>query len=290
MNLESLWSRWRYQPQKVIFVALVSLLAIGTVKGSLAQNSQPQDGVFIPLIVNEQVVGNEQIVGNEQAANSENDHDHLHIGHIPENGRFTTNDGQAMSWPPQVKYAKDVVWDTNAEQIAASQLTELDAVAVVASSNAEFSALLGERFMFISAKPIQKKWQEIVQGYKVTYFSYSNNITIEALITDEEVDDIITYTAAEYQPPLRQNEVDEAIVIARQYWQGQGNSRVNELQGFTIQTFKTDGGGGFYDTRMSYVSFHLNETAKPELLTWVDLTNQTVLRAAIDQGGVQHVQ
>lgn len=284
MNSKSLLFNWRYQPRKIFFIVFVSLLTIGTVKGSLAQNSQPRDGVFIPLVVNEQGAGNEQAVG------SVDNHDHLHIGHLPENGRFTTNDGLAMSWPPQIKYIKDVVWDTNATQIEASQLTEFGTIATVASSNAEFRELLGERFTFISAIPIQEKWQEALQGHQVTYFSYSNNITIEAFIDGEEVDDIATYAAAEYQPPLRQNEVDEAIVIARQYWQEQGNTRVNDLQGFTIQTFRTDGDGGYYDTRMSYVSFHLDELSEPELLTWVDLTTQTVLRAAIDQGGVQYEQ
>lgn len=284
MNSKSLLFNWRYQPRKIFFIVFVSLLIIGTVKGSLAQDSQPRGDVFIPLVVNEQGAGN------EQAAGSADDHDHLHIGHLPENGRFTANDGLAMSWPPQIKYIKDVVWDTNATQIEASQLTEFGTIATVASSNAEFRELLGERFTFISAIPIQEKWQEALQGHQVTYFSYSNNITIEAFIDGEEVDDIVTYAAAEYQPPLRQNEVDEAIVIARQYWQEQGNTRVNDLQGFTIQTFRTDGDGGYYDTRMSYVSFHLDELSEPELLTWVDLTTQTVLRAAIDQGGVQYEQ
>lgn len=252
-------------------------------KGSFAQNAQPQIGVFLPLIMGEQVAA-------EEAASNSDGHDHLHIGHIPENGRFTTNDGQAMSWPPQVKYLKDVEWNANTNQVVAGQIAETDTVVITASSNAEIISLLGERYTFISAKPVQEKWQEGIDGHRITYFSYSNNITIEAIVTDEAVETINTFTAAEYQPPLRQNEVDAAIVIARKYWQEQGNSRVNELQGFTIQTFKTDDGGGYYDTRMSYVSFHLDETSEPELLTWVDLTSQTVIRAAIDQGGVQHVQ
>jgi len=284
MQLKTLLFTRQHLSKRLLFIiGLVGLLPFIAIKGSFAQNAQPQTGIFLPLIVGEQTA-------TEQTTNNADGHDHLHIGHIPEDGRFTTNNGQTMSWPPQVKYIEDTQWNTNTTQVIAGQITETDTVATIATSNPEIILLLGERFTFISAQPIQEKWQDGIDGHRITYFSYSNNITIETVVADEAVQEINTYAASEYQPPLRQNEVDEAIIIARQYWQEQGNSRVNELQGFTIQTFKTDDGGGYYDTRMSYVSFHLNETAAPELLTWVDLTTQTVIRAAIDQGGVQHVQ
>jgi hypothetical protein len=41
-------------------------------------------------------------------------------------------------------------------------------------------------------------------------------------------------------------------------------------------------GNGFYDTRVIYISFHLDSSSVPEFVAWVDLTSQKVMKA---QGG-----
>lgn len=283
MKFLKLISARRYRSLLLLFMGVIGLLAVATVEGSLAQSTQNSNGVFLPIVVGELEQSREQV-------HDHSTHTHEHIGHISADGRFTGTDGSNISWPPQVKNIEEVVWDNNIEPAIDTQLSAAFSIATTAYANQEVRSLLGERFSFISANPLQKKWSNNIIGHEVVYFSYSNNITIEAVILNGKVDNIRTFAASEYQPPLRNNEVEDAIAIARTYWQEQGNRRVDALQGFTIQTFKTDGDGGYYDTRMSYVSFHIDETSAPELLTWVDLTNQTVVRAAIDQGGEIDVQ
>jgi len=196
----------RYRSQLFLFMGMVGLLAIATVKGSFAQSSQSNDGVYLPIVVSGQAQEREQAVNNQDG----HDHsDHDHIGHIPEHGRFTTNDGNDMSWPPQVKYIEDIQWDSNAAQAVEGPITAAFNVASTAYADSEVRSLLGNRFTFISSNPIQEKWSDEISGQEVTYFSYSNNITIEAIVNGGEVDNITTYEASAYQPPLRKNEVEE---------------------------------------------------------------------------------
>ena len=258
----------------------------GTNPGGDNDGNEPN--IFIPFVsMNE----NRQIPNTNDGHDA---HDHTAIGHIPEQGRFTSNDGEVQSWPPQIKYIDEVNWDNRVSAAMLEQKASVNAATVITEQDSRVQAALGERYTFISANPIRKKGVESDLGEEVTYFSYSNNVTIEVTLRDGTVEAVETVDASEHQPPLMQNEVDAAIEIARRFWQERGNSRVDALQGFTIQTFRTEGAGGFYSTRMTYVSFHVDSTKKPELLTWVDLTTDTVFKAAIDHGsesgGLQYVQ
>lgn len=283
----------RIKPRWLALLSLMSVLFImpnqsGFAQGPTQEPARDQQ-VFLPLFDASITVPSATQTGQENV-NGHIDHEHTGIGHIPHNGRFTTNNGQVNSWPPQVKYIDDVVWHTAPAEVRASQVTIEENIAQAAAQDEAVSELLGQRYTFIDTASIREKWQEGNSGHKVTFFSYSNNITIEVVVQDGIIASIDTFAPADYQPPLRQNEVEEAAAIARQYWLDQGNSRVNELRGFTIQTFVTEGDGGYYDSRMTYVSFHVDELSIPELLTWVDLTTQSVVRAAIDVEGVQYEQ
>lgn len=265
---------------------MLAILGISIFIGSPKSNTSAQDvatnEVFLP------------IVNSQSNSPADAEHDHTGIGHIPEHGRFTANDGHVQSWPPQVKYIDEMAWDNRLSAAIAMAAVEVDAAISITAQDSELGERLGERYTFINAHPIREKGNDAVLGQRVTYFSYSNNVTIKAIVRNGAVATIETIAASDWQPSLKQNEVDAAIDIARQYWQGKGNSRVNNLQGFTIQTFQTEGAGGYYDTRMTYVSFHMDEVSNPELLTWVDLTTETVFKAAVDNGiengGVQYVQ
>lgn len=285
----------------LILLTLGTLILISAPGGDSSAQDISSNNIFIPIFGSSSGKNNEaqnslDMLNSEQVSepHEEDGHDHDGVGHIPEHGRFTTNDGTEQSWPPQVKYIDEVVWDDRVTAAMVELESEVNAAAAATNQATDIRELLGERYVFISAHPIRIKGVEGVQGQRVTYFSYSNNMTIEAVVNNHSVESFETIAASEWQPSLRQKEVDAAIEIARQYWQEQGNRRVEHLEGFTIQTFRTEGGGGYYDTRMTYVSFHMDETSPPELLTWVDLTTETIYRAAIDKGsdngGVQYVQ
>lgn len=278
-----------FHPKWLLPIGLIGLVLLIPIGNTLAQEPGTSNRIYIPLVGNEQA-SNEETQQGQSATDGHAEHGHSIAGHISEYGRFTTNNGQYMSWPPQVKYIQNVTWDSAEVETRTVRNSAETGATAVATQNNEVQALLGERYTFISATPIEDKWVEETRGYKVTYFSYSNNLTVEATVNEGAVASVETYSASDFQPPLRQNEVDAAIKIARAYWTELGNERVDALQGFTIQTFQTEGDGGYYDTRMSYVSFHVDETAPPELLTWVDLTNETVVKAAIDVDGVQYEQ
>lgn len=282
-------SKQYFRPRWLTLLGLISVLLIMPNQSGLAQEPTQENQVFLPLF-NASIPALNATETGQESSDGHIDHEHVGIGHIPHNGRFTTNNGQVNSWPPQVKYIDDVVWHTAAAEVHASQVTIEESIAQTALQDENVLDRLGERYTFIDTAPIREKWQEGNSGHKVTFFSYSNNITIEVIVQDGIIASIDTFAPADYQPPLRQNEVEEAADIARQYWLDQGNNRVNELRGFTIQTFVTEGEGGYYNSRMTYVSFHVDEISVPELLTWVDLTTQTVVRAAVDVEGVQYEQ
>ncbi|MGC4098379.1 MAG: hypothetical protein QM706_14795 [Nitrospira sp.] len=83
--------------------------------------------------------------------------------------------------------------------------------------------------------------------------------------------------ASEYQPEVSDEEVAEAAQLARNYFVRQGFKRIAGLRAYGILAYKPDG-NGFYDTRVIYVSFHKHDDAPPQLMAWVDLTNQRILQ------------
>ena len=94
--------------------------------------------------------------------------------------------------------------------------------------------------------------------------------------------DTVTVTPASLdQPPLSEQEMAEAIALARAYWRSEGNSEVEALTGYAIQTFQPDGTP--FPTRMSYVSFHVESPEAPLYANNVDLSTKTVERSGVEQ-------
>lgn len=108
-------------------------------------------------------------------------------------------------------------------------------------------------------------------------FSHDRNATVEVGFDAKENIEAVTFTpASEYQPEVTDEEIEEAKKLARNYFRSQGK-RIAGLRGYGILAYRPEG-NGFYSDRVLYVSFHKDDDAPPQLMAWVDLTNQRILQ------------
>ena len=114
---------------------------------------------------------------------------------------------------------------------------------------------------------------------RVTYFSYTQRSTVEALVSDGQVSDFTSTPAAEYQPSLIPAEVTQAVTIVLDTLQSVSHPRVSVLKGFGILAIPSDGPRAFFAHRVVYVSFHTREDARPEYVAWVDITDRSVVES-----------
>ncbi len=202
---------------------------------------------------------------------------------LDDEGRFT---GPGEVWPPQPKDATDIVerTDIGLSVLAGDDniLERLDEAAgaerapseVLASDEAVIEAL-GDRHNLIAAEAAADGVTRYV------YYSLSSNQTVDVTVTGDSVSELLLIAPDEFQPELSQAEKDQAVELARAHWEDRRDRRIGSLQGYSILTFKPD--GSYHDTRMVYVSFHVDEDSRPELLAWVDLATGEVVRSEVDR-------
>ena len=195
------------------------------------------------------------------------------------------HDHSNLTWPPTPRGATDIVVRSEAEaqrQSQATGLARLNALDQKVRANPLVAAALGQRatrVAFINVE-IDAKAKAAGEPSRLVYFNRETNTTVQVLLGPSEI--ILTSPADLYQPDLAEAEEQEAITIARRYFAAAGNSRVTALRGYTIMAYPPNQ-KGFYSTRMAYVSFHLDDDARPEFEAWVDLSNQRVTKAQGDQ-------
>ena len=209
----------------------------------------------------------------EQAADDPTKLDH--------DGRFT---GPGEVWPPQPKDATDIVERSDAEIAAepqAARMAALDAAAPadqapseIAANDANVQSAIGEANNLIAA-------EEIDGTTRMIWYSLSNNQTVDIEVQGGQVTSLVTAAPGTFQPELSDAEKDAAIAVARAHWVAKGDRRIDGLAGFAILAFQP--GGAYYDTRMVYVSFHIDEDERPELLTWVDLVSGDVIKSEVER-------
>jgi len=210
----------------------------------------------------------------DESSQQHSNHTHL------DTNRFTAigND-----WPPQPKNMENIVWlRSNISGRATPNRDEALATSISADDVSE----LGERFTYVSTRSIGEKGSSSSQKI-MTFFSHSNNSTVEVEIDNGSVGEINQTSPSKYQPPLTTEEVKDAVKIARESFLQNGVSRIEELKGYGILAFKkrsemTSTNGGFFDTRVAYISFHEHVDARPEFVAWVDLSEGTVIKSRED--------
>ncbi len=202
---------------------------------------------------------------------------------LDNDGRFT---GPGEVWPPQPKGATDIV-ERSADEIAAvepaARVRMLDAQAVeddrrspsqVLAADIGVAEALGDRYNLIAA--------EAVDGVdRFIYYSLATNQTVDVTVDGDALADLTTHRPGVFQPELSHREKLAAVDVARAHWEAKGDARIDTLQGYSILAFQP--GGAYYDTRMVYVSFHIDEDSRPELLAWVDLVTGQVTKSEVDR-------
>lgn len=266
--------RLRQNTNVILFILIASLL-VQPVQGQDSSVSQVgETQTFLPFVSSQFDVINAANHQDDQGNDNAHNRIHHHANEDRNRSRFAALSGE---WPPQSKSMRNIEWnDTSA---VLNKIAQRRAKNTVALRNAAVQEALGERFVYIGTEELARKGNRGRTDVRNTYFSHTNNQTIEVTVEQNQVTDIRLMDAAEYQPPLAPEEVGEAISIARNYFDGQGVSRVAELEGFTILTFPGEGEGNFYANRVGYVSFHPDADTPPEYVAWVDLTNQVVVES-----------
>ena len=197
---------------------------------------------------------------------------HFH-GQLRSNGRFLSTQ---QDFPPQHKGIERITYmhssEDGADHDRRARIHEL------IRRDAASRTLLGERFAFIGIVEVATKDNPSDTRRKATYYSHSNNQTVEILIQDDAILSSNTFAAREYQPPLAEDEVRAAVSIARQHWSSHDGGRVSTMAGYGILAFEPDG-SGFFNDRVVYVTFHRSLEDRPEYVAYVDLTGNTVIRS-----------
>lgn len=200
---------------------------------------------------------------------------------LDDDGRFT---GPGEVWPPQPRGATDIVHRSAADIAPVevqAKLEQLDAAAAPTQSPSEVlaadddvAAALGERHNLIAAETIDG-------ADRLVYYSLSTNQTIDVTVETGAVTALTLHAPGDFQPELSHDEKLAAVDIARSHWESKGDARIDGLQGYSILAFQP--GGAYYDTRMVYVSFHIDEDSRPELLAWVNLATGEIRKSEVDR-------
>jgi len=200
-----------------------------------------------------------------------------HITVLNSEGRFTG----PGDWPPAPHEARTPL-------VRSTREVDLERRRVVARIEAQphTRRLLGDKYHLTSSSHPPLEHAGAAKGavdrsrLEVVWFSRSTNQTVIAVsdAAGHQLIELRTVPAADMQPDLTDDEDELAIQLARTFWQDAG-SDVDDLEGFSIWALRED--GRVYDVRMAYVSFHPTREHEPELLTWVDLTNETIVRSEV---------
>lgn len=203
------------------------------------------------------------------------------ILHIPKNHPTGhVHDHGNQTWPPQppgrtkVKDLSDPHFEQNRQARQQKRFAELEQAIPAGSRLAQ---ALGQKFRRISIT--DEKEKNSTQGTtRFTYFSQDNNLTVEVLFDGSSIQSFKLIDPREYQPEITDEEIADAVDLARSYFLSVGLARVQTLTAYGILAYRPEG-KGFYDSRVIYVSFHAGEDAPPKMIAWVDLTNRTILNA-----------
>lgn len=191
-----------------------------------------------------------------------------------------------LTWPPQPRGLTNVLLHSNVteeNQGHARKQARLDRLEYKAKGDVRAIHGLGNRHTHVTIIDQEdEKEDRDVKGQptvvsRLVSFSHEKNVTVEVgFDAEERIVSVSTTPAKDYQPEITDEEIKEAEQLARKYFSRQGSKQVAGLQAFGILAYKPEG-TGFYDTRVIYISFHKDNDSPPELMAWVDLTNQRIL-------------
>jgi len=212
-----------------------------------------------------------------------------HVTVLHDEGRFT---GPGV-WPPAPQSADTPLISQAAPAISNRSASAVEVTGAPLAETAERMELrpeviaeLGDRYSLITAAhpPAPTATDKLaVDSHRIelVWFSRTNNQSVLATVIDGGLTELSTLPAAEGQPAFSDEEHARAIQLATEHWRAEIGARVDDLVAFSIPELRED--GTVHDVRMAYVTMHADARAVPELLTWVDLTNEEIVNARVDR-------
>ncbi|HUG85795.1 MAG TPA: hypothetical protein VMM13_14625 [Euzebya sp.] len=188
-------------------------------------------------------------------------------GRHDDHGRFSA---RAEGFPPQ---PVDLAGQASVAVTPRSQAAANGALRT-ALADVEVRRALGADPRLVGVEEVSDKSGGAPPAFRVTWYAPHDDHSVTTVVQGAGVVSVDRTPAAEWQPPLTAAEVDDAIAIARAHFVEAGRSGMAQLEGFAMAPMDPD--GSFPATRMAYVTFHAHVDARPQLLTWVDLSTGTV--------------
>jgi hypothetical protein len=162
----------------------------------------------------------------------------------------------------------------------AARVSEVAATSPIVRRN------LGDRFAFINAVLVdedKERGGELLpaeqQLGRVTFYSYSRNVAVRALVRAGEVLEVRDVEG--FQPPESPEEIERAVRLAREDRRIAG--LVRNLEGMAMVTEPGEGRPGS-GHRVLYVSFAPAGTRTAEVMALVDLTDNRIIEAGPTPG------
>ena len=210
--------------------------------------------------------GSQELVPLNQSAMEAHADGHMH-GH------------EGLTWPPQPRGITNSVIHSNLAQEnidRGKHKIRMDDLERIVKADAGAKRSLGVKHTRITLIDKVDKHNGKVVNHLV-YFNRDRNETVEIEFQNKKIQKVSTKPASEYQPEITDEEITEAAELARAHFLNQGHAKVAGLKAFGILAYTPEGVG--FDSRVLYISFHEHDDAPPQLMAWVDLTNQLIIKA-----------
>lgn len=198
---------------------------------------------------------------------------------------FTADESPGHIKPKMAGSVIDAAASRSPNQTVVLSASEVAAMRKTAEADRRVISLLGARWAFIDADPVPPNrkisfgcCEKNARFTRLTYFSYSNNVAVEARLKDGTV--LQASRIDGYLPPEGPQDVQRGIELARADSRLAG--KVQDLQGHGLLMqpdrgfFKNDPG---YAHRVIWITFSQGLGGDPKYWAQVDLTDDRVLDA-----------
>jgi hypothetical protein len=185
-----------------------------------------------------------------------------------------------LAWPPHPRNMNEVVdFSKPGEDHERKQHKELRFGDVERENkgHATFRRALGNKFTRVAVIDNNDKHNPN-RSEKYVYFSRDNNATVEVSHDGNQIVNVKSTPAGDYQPEITEEEISEAIQLAKAHFANKGYPQAAALKGYGILAYPPEG-RVFYPTRVIYISLHTSLDAPPSFMAWVDLTNASILKS-----------
>lgn len=200
---------------------------------------------------------------------------HTHAQH---DGVQVDASGADGTWPPQptdMSKIGIVAGNFRTQSLKRLQKAEIEAAVM---RDAAVIAALGSDYTHLDTNIARDKGGNIRP--EVTFFSYSNNVTVQASLTRDQRVLHEVMAPEEYQFPEGEEDISRAVPLARAALVEQGFNKATTLNANAMLTYpERDAEKAFHDVRMMYVTVGKGNGATPDYAAWVDLTNDQVVKS-----------